>query len=51
MKYSVPVTLVMIIALAFTPREDQKIKRKQELIDWIEGDMKLAFILKLLCES
>ena len=51
MRYSVPVTLVIIIALAFAPREDQKLKRRQELIDLIEGDMKLTFIHKLLCDS
>ena len=45
MRYSVPVTLVMIIALAFAARDDPKLKRGQELIDWIEGDMEGTFIV------
>ena len=45
MKYSVVVTFVMIVALTFAAKNDPILKRGQELIDWIEGDMDGTFIV------
>ena len=45
MKYFVVVVLALIVALAASAPGDPKLRRGQELIDWIEGDMEGTFIV------
>ena len=45
MKYSLIVTLALILGTVFSAAGDPKLRRGQELIDWIEGDMEGTFIV------
>ena len=45
MKYSLIVVLALVISLAAAAPGDPKLRRGQELIDWIEGDMTGTFIV------
>ena len=45
MKYSIVVTLALILGTVFSAAGDPKLRRGQELIDWIEGDMEGTFIV------
>ena len=45
MKYLVLVTFAIVLYATFVAAEDPKLRRGQELIDWIEGDINGTFIV------
>ncbi len=45
MKYSFIVLLALIIGCAYSAAGDPKLRRGQELIDWIEGDMEGTIVV------
>ena len=45
MKCSIIIALAIMISVAFAAQGDPKLRRGQELLDWIEGDMDGTFIV------
>ena len=45
MRYSLIILISIFLGIAFLAQDDPKLRRGQELLDWIEGDMDGTFIV------
>ena len=45
MKFSILIALAIVVTMVYAAAGDPKLRRGQELIDWIEGDMEGTFVV------